>query len=81
MSRSEILDITRDIFREIFDDDTLEVTDATTSADIEEWDSLEQINILLAMATAFGVKFSVDEVEHLTSVGEMVDLVCKKQDN
>ena len=78
MDRTEILSRATDIFRDIFDDDELVITDETTAADIEDWDSLEQINILVAMEREFGVKFSVGEVEGLANVGEMLDLIESK---
>ncbi len=79
MTRDEILTKTAGILRDIFDDETLVITDETAAKDIEEWDSLEQINILTAMQRVFGVKFSVAEVEELKNVGEMVDLVAAKR--
>ncbi len=79
MDRQQILDEMGNIIRDIFDDDTIVVTDNTTAADIEDWDSLEQINILVAAERAFSVKFSVGEIEGLKNVGELVDLVVKKR--
>lgn len=78
MDRTEILSRATDIFRDIFDDDEIVITDETTAADIEDWDSLEQINILVAMEREFGIKFSVGEVEGLANVGEMLDLIESK---
>ena len=78
MSRAEILDKVADKIRDIFDDPGLEITESTTAADVEEWDSLEQINILVAMEKLFGVKFSVGEVEGLRDVGELVNLIESK---
>ncbi|MEA4911735.1 MAG: acyl carrier protein [Oscillospiraceae bacterium] len=78
MNRTEITEKVNGIFRDIFDDDALVITDATTAADIEDWDSLEQINILVAMEKTFGIKFSVGEVEGLKNVGEMMDLIASK---
>ena len=78
MNRTEIYEAVNDIFQEVFDDDTLTVTDATTAADIEDWDSLEQINLLFAMEQRFSIKFAVAEVEGLQNVGEMVDLIESK---
>ena len=49
MSEQEILNAVQDIFRDNFDDDTLEITRATCADDIEDWDSLEQINLLTAI--------------------------------
>ena len=78
MNRTEISEKVQEIFRNIFDDDSLEITDVTTAADVEDWDSLEQINILVAMEKEFSVKFSVGEVEGLKNVGEMIDLIVSK---
>ena len=78
MNRTEIMDKVTNILRDIFDDDELMITDETTAADVEDWDSLEQINILIAMEKQFAVKFSVGEVEGLKNVGEMIDLIAKK---
>ena len=66
------------IFRVIFDDEALVLTRETTAADIEDWDSLVQINILIACETEFGLKFDVSEVAALKNVGEMLDLVERK---
>lgn len=78
MTRQEILEQLADIIRDIFDDDELDITEQTTAADVEDWDSLEQINILVATEREFSVKFSVSEVEGLRNVGEMVDLIASK---
>ena len=49
MGREEIFERLNDVFREYFDDDSITVTDDTTAADIEDWDSLEHINLLLQL--------------------------------
>ena len=78
MSRQEILERIAEIIRDIFDDDSLDITENTTAADVDEWDSLEQINILVAVERDFRQKFSVGDVEGLRNVGELVDLVQSK---
>lgn len=78
MNRTEVFEKINAIFRDIFDDESLVIADETTAADIEDWDSLEQINILVAMEKAFHVKFSVGEVEGLKDVGEMANLIIGK---
>lgn len=77
MSEQEILNAVQDIFRDNFDDDTLEITRSTCADDIEDWDSLEQINLLTAMEKQFGVKFKLDDVRGLANVGDMVDLIIR----
>lgn len=68
----------QDIFRNIFDDDTLILNRETTAADIDEWDSLTQINIVEACETEFSVKFDLDDIVSLKDIGDMVDLIEKK---
>ncbi len=78
MNRAELIEQVSEIFRDIFDDDDITVYNEMTAADIEDWDSLEQINILVAMERKFAIKFSVGEVEGLKDVGEMLDLIERK---
>lgn len=66
------------IFRDVFDDDTLVITDSTNAEDIEDWDSLEHINLIMAMEKDFGLKFNLQEVGELANVGEMADLIERK---
>lgn len=78
MNRADIVSKVNSIFCDIFDDDSIVISDEMTAADIDDWDSLEQINLLVAMERAFDIKFSVGEVEGLANVGEMLDLVARK---
>lgn len=75
MSREEIFEIVQDIFRDVFDDDELEIVDSTNAEDIEDWDSLEHINLIINMEKKFSLKFNLKEVGELKNVGEMVDLI------
>lgn len=76
MTREEIFEEVRKIFRDNFDDEDLEVVDETNSSDIEDWDSIEHINLVIAMEKRFGLKFNIKEVGKLANVGEMVDLIA-----
>ena len=78
MRHSEIMEIVQRIFREVFDDDTLVIEDSTNSSDIEDWDSLEHITLVVTMEKEFGLKFDLKEVNELANVGEMVDLIASK---
>lgn len=78
MNRQEVKEKLNTIFCDIFDDDDIVLEDSTTADDIEEWDSLEQINILTSAEREFGIKFSVGEIENLPDVGAMIDLICSK---
>ncbi len=78
MNREDVYAKLNDIFRDIFDDDDIVLTDETTADDIEDWDSLEQITIINACEKKFGVKFNMMEVTSLHNVGEMVDMIISK---
>ena len=75
MTREQIFEALNEVFRDVFDDDAITVTDATTAADIEDWDSLEQINLLTAMEKKFGIKFKLEDVRGLKNVGDLLDLI------
>lgn len=68
----------RRIFWDVFDDNTLVITDSTNSSDIEDWDSLEHITLVVSMEKEFNLKFDLKEVNELANVGEMVDLIASK---
>ena len=78
MTREEVFQKLNSVFQDVFDDDTIVVRDETTAADIEDWDSLEHINLMVAVEKAFGMKFSMAEVTGLKNVGEMVDVILKR---
>ncbi len=77
MTREEIFAQLTEIFQDVFDDDEIVLTDATTADDIEDWDSLEQINLLVAIEKQFKIKFQLADVSNLENVGAMADLVAK----
>jgi acyl carrier protein len=74
----DTLDILNGVFRQVFDDDTLVVTRNTTANDIEEWDSLTHMNLVMAVEQRFSIRFALGELQGLRHVGDMVDLVNKK---
>jgi acyl carrier protein len=78
MTREQILERANKIFREVFDDDTIIVTEETTANDIEDWDSLMHINLVLAIEDDFGMKFSMGEVIKMKNVGEMAEILMER---
>ena len=78
MTEREILAKLNDIFRDIFDDDSIELTTESTANDIPEWDSFNHINIIVASEMKFGVKFRTSELESLTNVGDFVRLIGER---
>ena len=75
MTRQAIYERLNKVFQDVFDDDSITVGDATTSADIEDWDSLEHINLVSAVEQEFGIKFTMGQVVTMKNVGEMVDII------
>ena len=63
------------VFREVFDDDSIVLTPETTADDIEDWDSIEHINLIAAVEDAFGMRFQMREVSGMKNVGEMVQII------
>jgi acyl carrier protein len=78
MKRQEIFAQLEEIFKDIFDDETLKINDSTNSEQIEEWDSLNHINLVVAIEKEFKIKFSFQELATLKDVGAMVDLMLQK---
>ena len=74
----DTLVILNEIFRQVFDDDTIVVDLTTTANDIEEWDSLTHINLVVAVEMRFKIKFALGELQSLKNVGDMAALVNKK---
>ena len=75
MERTEILKKVNDIFKEVFEDDSLVITEQTTANDIEDWDSLMHITLISAIEQAFGFKFAMKDVIGMQNVGEMLDIL------
>lgn len=65
-----------DIFRDIFEDNQLTISPETTAKDVEGWDSLAHVQLLVAIEKAFGIRFNTGEVANLVNVGEMVELIA-----
>jgi acyl carrier protein len=73
MTDEEIQAKLTNVFRTVFDDDAIVLTPATTADDIEEWDSLNQIKIILACEQVFRVKLNARKINTLENVGQMID--------
>lgn len=78
MTRTDVLEKLNEVFSDYFDDEIIKLTDQTTSEDIEDWDSLEHIGLVVAIETAFGIKFSMGETIKMNNVGDMVDGIVSK---
>jgi acyl carrier protein len=65
-------------FRDVFGDSNLVISDSMTAEDVEEWDSLSHINLIVALEREFRVKFTTGEVSKLKNVGDLVSLIQRK---
>ena len=81
MTREYVYEKMNEIFRNVFDDDSISLHDETNAEDIDDWDSLEQINLIVAIENEFEMMFDMSEVADLANVGEMVDLILSKAEN
>lgn len=77
MTADDILAKLTEVFRDVFDEDALVLTRDTTAEDIEEWDSLNQIKLILACEKAFAIKLKPRDINTLANVGEMVDHLAR----
>ena len=78
MTRKMIFEKLTEIFCEVFDDKNIVLTDATTANDVDGWDSLEHINLILSVESTFDIKFSMNEMMEMHQVGKMVDMIVQK---
>lgn len=76
---NEIYERLNEVFRDVFDGDSLCVNQRTTAADIEDWDSLSHITLIAAVEDEFRMKFSMKEVVEMKNVGEMVALIAARR--
>ena len=78
MTREEVFEKLNEIFRDVFDDDDITVTETTNADDIEDWDSLSHINLVVAVENEFGIKFNMGETQRMKNVGEMVNIILER---
>lgn len=78
MKRTEIFEKLKEIFIDVMDNEELELNDATTANDIDEWDSLAQIQLVVAIEKALRIKFTSLEITSWPNVGAMIDCIERK---
>ena len=77
MTREEVYERLNGVFRDVFDDETIVVSDSTTADDIDEWDSFEHINLIVGVEEEFGFKMPMGKAVNMKDVGEMVDFILE----
>ena len=78
MERKEVFEMLTAIFRDVMDNDEIKLEENTTAEDIEEWDSLANVQLIEKIESVFEIKFSAYEISSWLDVGEMVDSIEKK---
>lgn len=79
MNRDEVYSRLKEVFQDVFDKD-VPLTDATTAADVDGWDSLSHITLIGTVEDEFDIKFPMKDVVHMKNVGEMVDKIIELAD-
>ncbi len=75
--RAILADITP-VFQDVLQDDDLVLHPSTARGDIEPWDSMNHLNLLMALELRYGIKFSLSEIEAIATLGDILDLIRRK---
>lgn len=78
MNRETIYDKLTAVFREVFDNESIQPCDSMTAKDVDSWDSLSNIRMIVALEETLGISFSTSEITDLANVGALVDVIEKK---
>jgi len=75
MNEPQIYALLAEIFKDVFDEDSIEVTPELSAKNVDGWDSLTHIRLILTVEKAFKIKFSTSEIGKLENVGDLVTLI------
>lgn len=78
MPSNDTVQSLKEIMIDVFDNDDLDIDQNTTADDVEEWDSLSHIRLIVRVERKFGVKFTNSEIESLKNVGDLAKLIDAK---
>ena len=67
-----------EVFRYVFNNDSIKLTDTMTADDVDEWDSLSHINLIIAIELEFGIEFKQNEIQNFENVGELFQSIKAK---
>ena len=77
-TRQQLLITVRDILADVLDNESLHLTEASTAEDVVDWDSINQVKLLIGLENELNFRFSSQEVEGLKNVGALIDLIERK---
>jgi acyl carrier protein len=78
LDREQVISRLVELMEDAFDEDDIDYSDELTADDIEEWDSLSNVRFIVSVEQAFGVRFTVGEIEGFANVGELVAKIIEK---
>ena len=79
MTKEQVFVRLNEVFRNYFDDEDIFLSDATVAEDVDGWDSLSHVGLIVAVEKAFGIRFTMGEVNSMKNVGEMTGLILSKR--
>lgn len=80
MTREEVLEKVNAVIQDVFDDDSIHVSDETVASDVDGWDSLMHITLIGTIEDEFDIKFAMKDVVGMKNVGQMIDLIMEQLD-
>jgi acyl carrier protein len=80
MDQTQVMTKLSDLFRDVFDNPDLTISESTTAYDIVGWDSMTHITLIVAAEKAFGIRFRASEMDGMQDVGELARLIAAKCD-
>ena len=78
MQQAEVLAVIGDIIRDMADDDTLDITAATTAQDVDDWDSMFHVRLMIELERKFSIRFETSKINAAKNVGELAGQVIEK---
>ncbi len=79
MDKQEIITKLETLFRNIFQDDNLIITESLTANDVEKWDSLSHLTMIAEVEKSFGIRFKLKELIGMKNVGDLIDTIQEKR--
>lgn len=78
MERNDVLKQIAEILEDVTDNDSVQITEASTADEVDGWDSLSHIQLVVAIEKHFRIKFTASEIQKWKNVGEMIDSIQAK---